>query len=133
MKSLGPAVADYIAWAEMLIGFEVTPQMRDIIVAGMSSSNIVLLAEDFAAYGDQDAVRIESFFAPTTIEDAVQFKNDNRGCTIVQGATDVGVWMTKRGMWANLDAPSLAHAIHLASRRTGRPSGGSGPATPARP
>ncbi len=43
-----------------------------------------------------DEVRIESFFAPTTIEDAARFKSENRGCTIVQGATDVGVWMTKR-------------------------------------
>ncbi|HEY8848438.1 MAG TPA: FAD binding domain-containing protein [Thermoanaerobaculia bacterium] len=44
----------------------------------------------------RDAVRIESFFAPTTTEDAVRFKADNPGCTIIQGATDVGVWITKR-------------------------------------
>jgi len=44
----------------------------------------------------RDAVRVESFFAPTTTEDAVRFKADNPGCTIIQGATDVGVWITKR-------------------------------------
>ena len=44
----------------------------------------------------RDAVRVENFFAPTTIEEAVRFKADNRGCTIIQGATDVGVWITKR-------------------------------------
>jgi xanthine dehydrogenase small subunit len=42
------------------------------------------------------AVRAENFFAPTTIEDAVRFKADNPGCAIIQGATDVGVWITKR-------------------------------------
>ncbi len=47
-----------------------------------------------------DAVRIDRFFAPTTIADAVQFKASNPGCTIVQGATDVGVWITKRGFTA---------------------------------
>lgn len=44
----------------------------------------------------RDPVHIEGFFAPATLEDAVRFKAANRGCTIVQGATDVGVWMTKR-------------------------------------
>jgi xanthine dehydrogenase small subunit len=48
----------------------------------------------------RDAVRVENFFAPTTIEDAVRFKADNPGCTIVQGATDVGVWITKRAFTA---------------------------------
>jgi xanthine dehydrogenase small subunit len=43
-----------------------------------------------------DAVRIDSFFAPTTIEDAARFKSENPGCTILQGGTDVGVWVNKR-------------------------------------
>ncbi|MDQ6802504.1 MAG: FAD binding domain-containing protein [Acidobacteriota bacterium] len=42
------------------------------------------------------AVRIDKFFAPTTIEDAVRFKSENPGCTILQGGTDVGVWINKR-------------------------------------
>jgi len=50
-----------------------------------------------------EAVRIENFFAPTTIADAVRFKATNPGCTIVQGATDVGVWITKR----NFSAPAM--------------------------
>ena len=48
----------------------------------------------------RDAVRIENFFAPTTIEDAVRFKSENPGCTILQGGTDVGVWINKRAFKA---------------------------------
>ncbi|HEY8131884.1 MAG TPA: FAD binding domain-containing protein [Thermoanaerobaculia bacterium] len=48
----------------------------------------------------RDAVRVGSFFAPTTIAEAVKFKASNTGCTIVQGATDVGVWITKRAFTA---------------------------------
>lgn len=51
----------------------------------------------------RDAVRIGSFFAPATLEDAVRFKGENPGCTIVQGATDVGVWINKR----NFTAPAM--------------------------
>ena len=47
-----------------------------------------------------DPVRVESFFSPATLADAIAFKRDNAGCTIVQGATDVGVWINKRGFAA---------------------------------
>jgi xanthine dehydrogenase small subunit len=42
------------------------------------------------------ALQIDRYFAPTSIEDAVRFKAANPGCTIVQGGTDVGVWVNKR-------------------------------------
>jgi xanthine dehydrogenase small subunit len=48
----------------------------------------------------RDAVRIGDFFAPATLEEAVAFKREHPGCTIVQGATDVGVWINKRGFAA---------------------------------
>jgi xanthine dehydrogenase small subunit len=48
----------------------------------------------------RDAVRVGNFFAPTTIEEAVRFKVENPGCTIVQGGTDVGVWVNKRDFTA---------------------------------
>jgi xanthine dehydrogenase small subunit len=57
-----------------------------------------------------DAVRIESFFAPTTIEEAVRFKADHPGCTIVQGGTDVGVWVNKR----NFRAPAILSLSKIA-------------------
>src|SRR5581483_4628440 len=60
------------------------------------------LHERYPALPDaRDAVRVGDFFAPVTVEDAVAFKAAKPGCTIVQGATDVGVWMTKR----NFSAP----------------------------
>jgi enoyl-CoA hydratase len=34
----------------------------------------------------------------------------------VAANTEYGVWMTKRGLWANLDAPSLRHALELENR-----------------
>src|SRR5207237_446358 len=35
-----------------------------------------------------DPVRVENFFSPTTLADAIAFKRGNLGCAIVQGATD---------------------------------------------
>jgi len=50
-----------------------------------------------------DSVRIGDFFAPATLDDAIRFKREHPGCTIVQGATDVGVWINKR----NFAAPAM--------------------------
>jgi xanthine dehydrogenase small subunit len=55
----------------------------------------------------RDGVTIEadgrSFCAPATIAEAVAFKAAHPRCTIVQGATDVGVWINKR----NYTLPAL--------------------------
>jgi xanthine dehydrogenase small subunit len=45
----------------------------------------------------REPVRIENFFKPATIDDAIEFKAANPKCVIVQGATDFGVWCNKRG------------------------------------
>ncbi len=45
---------------------------------------------------ERDAVRIDHFYKPTSIEDATKFKADHPKTVIVQGATDFGVWRTKR-------------------------------------
>jgi xanthine dehydrogenase small subunit len=45
-----------------------------------------------------EPVRIESFFKPTTLEDAIAFKNEKT--VIAQGGTDFGVWCTKRNFVA---------------------------------
>ena len=34
----------------------------------------------------------------------------------VAANTEYGVWMTKRGLWANVDAPSIRHALELENR-----------------
>ncbi|HUP65399.1 MAG TPA: FAD binding domain-containing protein [Thermoanaerobaculia bacterium] len=39
-----------------------------------------------------------TFYAPATIEEAIRFKSENPGVVIVQGATDIGVQHTKRGL-----------------------------------
>ena len=46
----------------------------------------------------REPVRIENFFKPVTLEDAIAFKNEKT--VIAQGATDFGVWCTKRGFSA---------------------------------
>jgi xanthine dehydrogenase small subunit len=43
-----------------------------------------------------EPVRVGVFFKPTSLAEAVAFKAANPKCTIVQGATDVGVWRNKR-------------------------------------
>jgi len=35
---------------------------------------------------------------------------------LIRENSEYGVWMTKQGLWANLDAPSLRHAIELENR-----------------
>jgi xanthine dehydrogenase small subunit len=55
------------------------------------------------AIDDGEAVRVGDFFAPTTLADAITFKREHPGCVIVQGSTDVGVWINKR----NFAAPAM--------------------------
>jgi xanthine dehydrogenase small subunit len=43
-----------------------------------------------------DSVQIGTFCAPATLDEAIAFKREHPGCTIVQGGTDVGVWVNKR-------------------------------------
>lgn len=45
----------------------------------------------------REPVRIGAFFKPRDLAAAVAFKAEHPDATIVQGATDVGVWSTKRG------------------------------------
>jgi xanthine dehydrogenase small subunit len=43
-----------------------------------------------------DSVQVGTFCVPATLDEAIAFKRDHPGCTIVQGGTDVGVWVNKR-------------------------------------
>ncbi|HEV7238057.1 MAG TPA: FAD binding domain-containing protein [Thermoanaerobaculia bacterium] len=47
---------------------------------------------------ERDPVRIENFYKPTTLEDAIAFKNEKT--VIAQGGTDFGVWCIKRNFVA---------------------------------
>ena len=51
----------------------------------------------------RDSVTVQNFCAPATLDEAIRFKRDHPGCTIVQGGTDVGVWVNKR----NYAAPAM--------------------------
>ncbi len=44
-----------------------------------------------------EPVQIGTFFKPVDLQSAIAFKVDHPKCVIVQGATDFGVWRTKRG------------------------------------
>jgi xanthine dehydrogenase small subunit len=60
-----------------------------------------------AMVDDGEAVFIESagrtFFAPVSLDEAIRFKRERAPVTIVQGGTDVGVWVNKH----NFAAPAL--------------------------
>ena len=45
---------------------------------------------------ERDAVAIGKFFKPVDLDSAIRFKAEHPKCVIVQGATDFGVWCTKR-------------------------------------
>jgi xanthine dehydrogenase small subunit len=45
---------------------------------------------------EREPVRIANFARPSDLKSAIEFKAANPGCVIVQGATDFGVWRTKR-------------------------------------
>jgi xanthine dehydrogenase small subunit len=49
----------------------------------------------------QDSVTVGNFAAPATLDEAIAFKRDHPGCAIVQGGTDVGVWINKRNYAAS--------------------------------
>jgi xanthine dehydrogenase small subunit len=58
-----------------------------------------------------DSVTVGNFAAPATLDEAITFKRDHPGCTIVQGGTDVGVWVNKR----NYAAPAMLSLSKIAS------------------
>ena len=49
------------------------------------------------ALASSEPVRVGTFFRPKELRDAIEFKAAHPKCVIVQGATDFGVWRTKRG------------------------------------
>ena len=58
-----------------------------------------------------DSVTVGNFAAPATLDEAIAFKRDHPGCTIVQGGTDFGVWVNKR----NYAAPAMLSLAKIAS------------------
>jgi len=58
-----------------------------------------------------DSVTVGPFCAPATLDEAIAFKRNHPGCTIVQGGTDVGVWVNKR----NYSAPAMLSLSKIVS------------------
>ncbi|HEX9458529.1 MAG TPA: FAD binding domain-containing protein [Thermoanaerobaculia bacterium] len=58
-----------------------------------------------------DSVTVGHFCAPAKLDEAIAFKRDHPGCTIVQGGTDVGVWVNKR----TYAAPAMLSLSKIAS------------------
>src|SRR5258706_450783 len=52
-----------------------------------------------------DSVTVGRFCAPATLDEAIAFKRDHPGCTIVQGGTDFGVWVNKPNYSPPASAP----------------------------
>ncbi|HEX6097419.1 MAG TPA: FAD binding domain-containing protein [Thermoanaerobaculia bacterium] len=79
---------------------------ESIIRAGVETENQPKIEElypgapilEAIAAVEREPVRIENFYKPATLEDAVAFKNEKT--VIAQGATDFGVWCTKRNFVA---------------------------------
>jgi xanthine dehydrogenase small subunit len=57
------------------------------------------------------SMHVGTFCAPATLDEAIVFKRGHPGCTIVQGGTDVGVWINKR----NYSAPAMLSLLKIAS------------------
>jgi xanthine dehydrogenase small subunit len=68
-----------------------------------------------------DSVQVGTFCAPATLDEAIAFKRDHPGCTIVQGGTDVGVWVNKR----RYQAPAMLSLAKIDSLRELREEDGS--------
>jgi len=64
-------------------------RMRELYPATVDNDEDVLVEQDG-----------RTFFAPATLDEALSFKRKFKPCTIVQGATDVGVWINKRSYTA---------------------------------
>jgi xanthine dehydrogenase small subunit len=70
----------------------------------VDGAGITRIRERYSKLPDaHDSVQVGSFCAPATLDEAIAFKRDHPGCTIVQGGTDVGVWVNKR----NYQAPAM--------------------------
>jgi len=82
-----------------------------IIKAALQVESPAKLRDRYAEVLDaRDSVRIDNFFAPATLAEAIAFKKEHNA-TIVQGGTDVGVWINKR----NYRAPAMLSLAKIES------------------
>ena len=65
-------------------------------------------------FGAEEAERIGLVQSVVPVGDEVAAALET--ARLIVANNEYGVWMTKSGMWANLDAPSLRHAMELENR-----------------
>jgi xanthine dehydrogenase small subunit len=82
-----------------------------IIKAALQTESKEKLKDRYTEVPDaNDPVRIDNFYAPVTLDEAIAFRREHNA-TIVKGGTDVGVWINKR----NYKAPALLSLAKIAS------------------
>ena len=81
------------------------------IVGPTFAAELMLTGRRFHA---EEALRIGFLNRVTTRDELVDTALDLADLVIAN--SEYGVYMTKLGLWANLDAPSLRHAIELENR-----------------
>jgi xanthine dehydrogenase small subunit len=80
----------------------------------VDASSAAKMGERYPTLPDaNDSVQAGTFFAPATLDEAIAFKREHPGCTIVQGGTDVGVWVNKR----RYQAPAMLSLAKIDSLR----------------
>ena len=65
-------------------------------------------------FGAEEAERIGLVHA--VVDEGQEVESALETARLIVANNEYGVWMTKSGMWANLDAPSLRHAMELENR-----------------
>ncbi|HWW61390.1 MAG TPA: FAD binding domain-containing protein [Thermoanaerobaculia bacterium] len=113
--------------AALAVDGALAPKVKAIYSQTIDASDAVFIGADrVRPHSGATATEIAGtqsapvFFAPTSLDDAVRFKAENDGCTIVQGGTDVGVWVNKRAF----SAPALLNLSKLAELNTIRDEDG---------
>jgi enoyl-CoA hydratase len=82
------------------------------IVGAGRAAELMLTGRHFDA---AEAERIGMLHA--VVPEAALFERALEKAREIAANSEYGVWMTKRGLWTNLDAPSLRHAIELENRQ----------------
>lgn len=75
------------------------------------ASELMLTGRIFKADEARDIRLVSRVVAPEALADAAL-----ETARAIRENSEYGVWMTKKGLWANVDAPSLRHAMEIENR-----------------
>jgi enoyl-CoA hydratase len=81
------------------------------LVGASQAAELMLTGRVFGAQEAAEMRLVSRVVAPEMLgETAMQLARE------IAANSEYGVWMTKKGLWANLDAPGLRHAMELENR-----------------